>query len=438
MKPTATQFDRTTQSTRAIDLVIGLDFGTAITKVVVRSPFEFDNRAFGVPFNSFGPAEKYLLASQVTLSKEGEVTLCSEEQAARGTGSLKWRLLSEQPEDAEAEAVAFLACVLRHTRTWFLASMAKGYGGARLRWSLQLGMPAASDENTELRARYERVGQAAWLLSVTSGSITLARARESVVCLADDVTPTEPLADFFVVPEVAAEVAGYARSDLRRTGLHFLVDVGAATLDVAGFILHENDEGDLYPILEASVTRRGTTALQRARCETLTSVATRPLLKPPASFLGWAGRDEEIIDAISAADEEFRAAARRQLGEIIREVRRRRDPNAKAWTEGVPLFLCGGGRGTSVYKSAVARLNRDLAKAVPGWPGFIELKMGPGYERLVAPGLPKKQYHRMAVAWGLSIPFDDIGKVVRPGEIEDIEATRDRAQLPDYVGPEMV
>jgi hypothetical protein len=437
IKPHATQFAPEPEGGRAVDLVIGLDFGTAITKVVIRSPYEHGDRAIAVPFVGHAPSEEeYFLASRVVDRADGSVTLCPADCVAVGGGSLKWRLLMKPGPRTEVEAVAFLACVLRHARCWFLETQEKGYRGARLRWSVQLGMPSESDDDVELRTRYEGVGRAAWLLSVTKGAISSERAADAIGCAADGVEAREPLSDLGVITEVAAEVAGYARSDLRRSGLHFLVDVGAATLDVAGFILHENDEGDLYPILQASVTQRGTLALQWARCAALAEAATRPLDPLPESFLDWAAGHGAARQALAEAEAEFQAECRKQVGELVREVRLRRDPNAAAWTEGVPVFLCGGGRDARIYKDALGRLNGALAKAFPDWPGFRDLRMGPGQEQLVAPRLSKKTYHRLAVAWGLSIPQDDIGRVVRSAEIEDIEVRRERADLPEFVGPE--
>ncbi|MBC8425585.1 hypothetical protein H8E07_15835, partial [bacterium] len=108
------------------------------------------------------------------------------------------------------------------------------------------------------------MGRAAWHLSVTPGSVTLDRA---FTALGDPAGDVPHLFDFGVIPEVAAEVVGYARSDLRRPGLHFLVDAGAGTLDVAGFVLHEDQGENLYPILSASVRPHGSLALLRARRE---------------------------------------------------------------------------------------------------------------------------------------------------------------------------
>jgi len=426
-------------------MVVGLDFGTAFTKVVLRSPFEFNDRAYAVPFDRHAPdSARYLVASQITVAAGGRVELRGSTQPIGGA-NIKWRLLSDrEPERLEAatEAAAFLACVLREARLWFLRNQSSGYGDATLRWALQIGVPSETYDDEAKEALFSRVGRAAWLLSTTRGPVTLERSAEALDCTDDGLgSGSAPLADFGVIPEVAAEVVGYARSDLRRPGLHFLVDAGASTLDVAGFILHESSEGDdLYPILSASVQPRGTLALQRLRCAALAELAADPMLALPRCFEEWTHSEPAVGARLSDVDEAFLRECHAQIGDVIRTVRRTRDPNAAAWRDGVPIFLCGGGRAAEfLYAAAIRRLDKGLAKGVADWPGLRLLRLDrPGDHRLVAPGLPVASYHRLAVAWGLSIPQDDIGRPIRAADIPDITSGPKLADLPDFVGPDRV
>lgn len=444
LAPHAAQF-RSPTGERIVDLVVGLDFGTAFTKVVLRSPFEFNDRAYAVPFRKHAPqSAHYLVASQIDVGADGVVVLREGSDSAGGA-NIKWRLLSERAAErleAAAEAAAFLASVLREVRLWFLRTQRAGYGGATLRWALQIGVPSETYDDRTKEELFARVGRAAWLLSTTPGPVTLDRAAEALACVDDGIASgAAPLADFAVIPEVAAEVVGYARSDLRRPGLHFLVDAGASTLDVAGFILHESSDGDdLYPILSASVRPRGTLALQRLRCNALAKLAAEPMLALPRRFDEWVHSEPGVQAGLREVDEAFLRECHVQIGEVVRAVRRTRDPNAAAWREGVPVFLCGGGRAADfVYATAIRRLDAGLAKGIADWPGLRILRLDrPGGERLVAPGLPSAQYHRLAVAWGLSIPQDDIGKPIRPTEIPDIVTSPKMAKLADFVGPDQV
>lgn len=444
LDPHAAQFT-SPSSDRIVDLVIGLDFGTAFTKVVLRSPFEFGDRAYAVPFAEFAPSSaQYLVSSHIDVGAEGGVELRGGSRSIGGA-NIKWRLLSATEAerlDASAEAAAFLACVLREVRLWFLQTQRAGYGDATLRWALQIGVPSETYDDRAMEELFGRIGRAAWLLSTTRGSVTLGRSAEALACVDDGIpSGAAPLADFGVIPEVAAEVVGYARSDMRRLGLHFLVDAGASTLDVAGFILHETQDGeDLYPILAASVRPQGTLALQRRRCDAVARLAEETMLSPPQDFVEWVHANPEVQAALQEVDGTFRKACHAQIGEVVRQVRQNRDPNAAAWRDGVPVFLCGGGRGANfVYLSAIQALDKSLAAGVSGWPGLRVLRLDrPRDERLVAPGLPSSEYHRLAVAWGLSIPQDDIGRPIRPADIPDITTKPKMARLPDFVGNDQV
>ncbi len=438
---TATQFDNAT-SGRPVDIVVGLDFGTAFTKVVIRSPWEFGNRAYAVPLSGARSSGRYLLPSQIRVHDDRGVAI--EGEGGRLCTNIKWRLLSAEGAEraqAEWEAVAFVASVLRFVRRWFLRSQRSGYGGFTLRWTLQIGVPSETFGDLDRQAVFGRVGRAGWLLSVTPGRVTLERACESIECLEEDVGRDDArLSDFAVIPEVAAEVVGYARSDLRTSGLHFLVDAGASTLDVAGFILHENEEGDLYPILSASVRMNGSLALQRARCDAVAAAAADPLLPLPRGFRQWMARDEGLKAILKATDADFVQACRVQIGEVLREVHARRDPHAAAWKNGVPVFLCGGGRSADfVYQRALDLLDASLRKGRDGWPGFRILRLdAPRGGRLVAPELDPEQYHRLAVAWGLSIPRDDIGTVIRPPDIPDVSPSLRVASTRAYIDKDQV
>lgn len=81
----------------------------------------------------------------------------------------------------------------------------------------------------------------------------------------NDISPE----DINVIPEVAAELVGYARSSLRETGLHVLIDLGARTLDIASFILHNRDGDDRYSILTADLEELGATLCDYHRFKAL-------------------------------------------------------------------------------------------------------------------------------------------------------------------------
>lgn len=90
-------------------------------------------------------------------------------------------------------------------------------------------------------------------------------SRDRVAALLQRQGEVTPHPAIEVVPEVAAQAVGYARSTLRDPGLHLLVDVGATTLDICGFILHQAEGRDRYELLTTTVERLGALELHRER-----------------------------------------------------------------------------------------------------------------------------------------------------------------------------
>ena len=84
------------------------------------------------------------------------------------------------------------------------------------------------------------------MLSVLEEQITVGKAADELRYLdeAPGYWDDDDLAcDFDVLPEVAAATAGYALSTLRQEGVHLMVDVGASTVDVCGFLLYGQETG---------------------------------------------------------------------------------------------------------------------------------------------------------------------------------------------------
>jgi hypothetical protein len=69
----------------ALDLVIGLDVGTAATKVVVRSPFYAGGRAVAVSFGDLGHrTSPYLLPTRLWIQSDGGLSLTPRGKAPGG------------------------------------------------------------------------------------------------------------------------------------------------------------------------------------------------------------------------------------------------------------------------------------------------------------------------------------------------------------------
>ena len=132
-------------------------------------------------------------------------------------------------------------------------------------------LPSSTISDSNQIETFTQVARAAWALSLRSGPLN-----PSDVVTADEASSGAAFAfglhldHLNVYPEIAAEVSGYARSDVRQRGLHLMIDIGASTLDVTTFILFNRDGSDNFSFLVADVQKRGSFYLHRWRTRSLT------------------------------------------------------------------------------------------------------------------------------------------------------------------------
>jgi hypothetical protein len=441
---------------RKCDVVIGLDFGTSCTKVVVRSPYEH-NRAFAVPFGQAAHrSSPYLLPSVLWIGQDGKPSLT---KVAGGIylRDVKYYLMEQKPVpamnrgaggqtfDPKTVAVAFLALALRATRRWFLDTHKASFGSFMLDWQFNLGLPSADFAEEPLCHDYLRIAAAAWGLSVEAGPIELtgADAAYDAVKLLEDESAKgvgafcdcgdRESAEIRLIPEVAAEVVGYARSYLRDEGLHILVDIGASTLDVCGFILHEKEGDDCYELLTADVRELGAMILHRGRLEAARGCVSKsqlPLLLDydpvdpvPDELAEFCAMIPSVNrDLILESDDKYRKRCSQMLWQTLLALKTKRDPRSPRWKSKIPLFIAGGASGMAFYRESIKAISDDLVKLYQPCQG-IQLLPLTKPDNLEA-DINDDSYHRFAVAWGLSYPDTNIGTVTRPCEISDIQRRR--------------
>lgn len=388
----------------SIEFVIGLDFGTSSTKVVVRTPYRPGQPANALPVPKSARAEgcSHLWQSAVWYDSTRRTFSAVPVKGSAKLGGLKAAFIDNpgamlhNDVSVQEACAAYLALVLRETVSW--TAKQRAFRGHSLQWSVNLGLPAATYD-TPMLAPYLNLLHAAWNLANSGAEVALKDVRRAL-----DEEPTDDGVALQVVPEVAAAVAGFARSQNRRNGLYVLADVGASTLDACCFRLSEPVEGiDHYTMLVADVQPLGV-------------AATAAMLKR--------GRSEAEIET----------AVERVMRAVIWQTKRSRDPRAPEWRTTLPLFLCGGGAANNLHRHAMEALTPWLkqhteAEGVPI--NALEEPDSLSSNKDTEPG-------RLVVAWGLSHPEIDIGDLVRPSEIEDIPKASYRDISDQFVGAEQV
>lgn len=377
-QPSVAESARTPAPDERLQVVIGLDFGTAFTKVVIG----VRGRKYGVPLNSDERgADKYLLPTPL---------------------NLKMRILDGGlDQNVRERIVKHLAEVLQKSREWLLSEKDAVLGSAIPEWAVNIGMPTENHKDKNLLDMYRDFVSEAWNISSSQSARS------------NDVEPELHLDNIAAFPEFVAQIQGYISGPQRNLGIHTLMDVGAGTVDTTVFIVHREKGENKHPILAASVKPLGTIRLGEHHC----SAVGQPGACPPHPHKQFPSR-ERFADLLGVTPEKMKEADYKFQGRVLNEqirplLKRAKEdcPDQSEWREGMPLMLCGGGKRVDFYR-AVAGTLVSPEYGDPMWEVFIDVP-----ENLDAPSLLQKDMDRLSVAHGLSFDRFDIGDVSWPTPI---------------------
>lgn len=412
-----------------IDLVLGIDFGTSCSKVVIGDR-GWQGHSYAVPIGGNGVGlDRFLRVTQVPV--EGSVE-----------ANLKMRLMADPGSERIRKLVAiYLAGVIRDSLRWFGSEGPRRYGDRRLSWSLNLGFPAKKVETGPLVEAFREIAD----LAVRLGSTDLPLDLSSLQLLRSGPQAGEergiiPPDRIHVYPEIGAQLAGYVNSPYRTGGNLILIDVGAGTLDVSTIILHGDEEGDIVSFHFCEVGPFGTMKLLEARMAALESVETgavrmrledfqsgsKPTPETAAEILGDRRRlSPRLASAFDGVSEQFAEKAIWLAVGCARDFRKnQRDVHANTgfdpWPKSLRFFFTGGGsRSLFFRKHFIKGPFEQTLVPFTRWEREPEerrrLHQGLRIERLPAPpdlqGFPQElqgDFDRLSVAHGLSYGIQNL------------------------------
>jgi hypothetical protein len=126
---------------------------------------------------------------------------------------------------------------------------------------------------------------------------------------------------------------------------------------------------------------------------------------------------------LTTCDEAFIECGRGVFVRTLLHVRRCRDPNSPHWREGLPTFVCGGGAGSRVVGELVRRADSVGRAHWAPYAGLQQLAL-PLPTSLAADPSVRPHFGRLSVAFGLSFPGINIGRIEAPREIADLRPDR--------------
>jgi hypothetical protein len=418
------------------ELVIGFDFGTSCSKIIIQDVVI--QTCYAVPFEGIAiDKQGYFVPSHVFISDEGDFRL---ESSGHSLKDIKIRLMDSPGQQFDKKlssdltavdvTTAFIALVLQRAITWFLDNYQDDYRNTHIIWQLNIGLPSRSYDEKSMCEAFRLVALAGWRTAVLSKGVTADSVKESVRnCHADIHKPDNVTAPALhpecvgIIPEVIAEVIGYARSPLRNEGEHLLIDIGASTFDVSLFTLHSPEGEDRYSIWAAEVELFGCLKLHRRRISMANEIIDIEFMKIDEfldgmmplpniedyfykSTPGLANVVHEIRDKV---DVPFFKKCKQYIYTVVLNTKNNILPLSPCWKQSLPVFICGGGSYSKEYRKMIEEC--DMKSFGVARFRVIEL---PKPEGLNAAGLYTNNYHRMAVAYGLSFSTDDIEEIIPP------------------------
>lgn len=365
--------------------IIGCDFGTSSTKIVIRQPYSAgDPVARPVPSALRSTNHPYLWQSVVWYEPKtgafsllpGKGTIALEGFKAGILAGEGGRLVVKGvPVTRNEAATAFLTLQLSHCLGWYEEARPLGDQGGDHFLAINVGIPVAAQDDGRTYKDFRHLVAAARDLIGDAAHLTLEKVRA-----VDSQSAPELPDGFDLVPELAAAIFGYANNKTHsRDGSHVMIDVGASTLDIVAFNLVNRVRVAAFA---AEVQLLGAAALEASRNEGFEDTLFRNT-------------------CLSQFDSVYHYARRSDVAPREFDQTLRRKP--------VQLIAVGGGCNTEVHTDMIARVNPclgDLKILSPQPP--LQLAAGPC------------DASRLLLAYGLTADIPEQLELRRPSDIPRI------------------
>ena len=394
------------------EIYIGLDFGTAYTKVAV----QFLDNIYPVDWNGVANLQgQYLLPTEYSEAPNLECFLGQHPDSSPQQlhANLKRAFITNSvSENSIAKASVFLALVLQYVRAWIYHHHAAKLGFAPIGWYLNIGIPSDVLDKDKHAQHYTRLAEIAWVLSLMpQAEVTFDRASE---LLSKPINRNADLREIAPIPELVAQLAGYSKSASKQRGLHALVDIGGGTVDMVTFNVHEANGDDVFPFFVANVKALGSYALLAYRFQELSTQGSDfgsdvQNILTAENFSRFSGA---TLRSVQEVDKKFFRNFQIEFESMLRTTHKRRYPSSPHWVTGIRTFISGGGA------------------LIPGYPEAIETSHRPQKCPLFTMDLPphpkvvnieqhRANYSRISVACGLTFDSDSLGTIRPASEVDD-------------------
>lgn len=396
------------------DLVIGFDLGSSSTKVIIHDP-SFD-KAYAIPFFNYASNyNPYILPTGLTKNENNKISLLSTNDYDY-VKHLKLNLLNKNFK-YRLPASIYIGLVLRQVKSYFIKTYHDIYKDLSIRWHLNLGIPAENYDDEDLVNIYYNIAIVAWYISNHNIHFnTFDKFLDYITNKSFDLGINKELIN--VVPEVIAEVASFEKSSMRQDGLHLLIDVGATTLDITSFIIYRPSSTTRFTLPCANIRQLGANILHDERLNSLSDIINYDFndyinTNDPCSIIP--DNLDEYINLIqnkfhnSNRLHKFLKSTTDSICSVLNQSKQK-FPYFSSWSSDFNFFLSGGGCKIFTFKDYA--INDSISRLQhAGIINSVKILFLPIPQNLQAEFLPDYEYHRLAVAYGLSFPIYEIGDI---------------------------
>lgn len=389
-----------------LGFIVGFDFGTSSSKIVVHQPGAGD-LAYTLPVpkelraSDDGRSQDHLWRSTVWFDPNSQRFSLTPRSGWTPVEGFKTGLIQSSGHRMEAAnlthaqaATAYVALMIAYVIGHHREAAPAGFRRNDHYSRFHFGIPVASKDEQGCAREFRRVFEAAFRAAPIGGALDL-EAVKAALAATDPGRGETSETPFVVFEELAAVIAGYRASPEKKAGPHMVVDVGASTLDVATFYVPE-DADERVPVYMSGVELLGAEAL----------AAARRLGVPDLTFQSACG-----------------AHTRHVWSNTFLKKNASFFPN-----NGVPkpLLFVGGGRLTDLHRPFFEQYQNGLeAPLRTPRPG-----KNLSYDK-------KTDVERLLLAWGLSQEQINIPELRPPSQMEE-EVRRERDPTAGFVSKDMV
>lgn len=414
-----------------LEIVIGFDFGTSCSKVVLRDVPRIIS--YAVDFGEYGHKNNtLLLPTLVCLNKKNEFDL---KKGCIRFSDIKINLIDNPDGEITSEvtnvyiAIAYVGCAFRLIRNWFHDVKGKIYSDYDIIWQINIGIPARDYSNSKLVELFRYVALLGWEVSMGTESISIERIKYFTTQVPNineakaTILSIHP-EDIYAIPEIIAAIVGYAKSRMRKDGMYFLMDIGASTVDISMFNLFSKNGEIKYSILWADLGRFGVLSQLKLRLNSLPEEIKSNIVNKlnlihcvdPIPDI-YPFLPKQYGDIIRKTDLQMSSKLRNLISNVIVKVKKDQNPNDSSWETGVPIFITGGGSEIDYYRELLLNRFSQLSNMNINTPKIVDL---PDLEDLEIKDLAPDVIRRFSSAYGLSYRESDIGIIIDAGSIDAI------------------